>query len=152
MVYEKKRSGDPDYDDKQPPEFHAGGEVVSAGDGVRLSKVTGPSDEAGAHVNLVTDTETLDNRPKPGETATMASLVQDYQAEDTPTTGTEVEADAKDIEHIKAGQAAALASNLEGSGLEVDPSLDSDAPSPSTPGGTSAATPKATSSKTAPKA
>lgn len=141
MVYDKKRSGDPDYDDKQPPEFHAGGEVVSAGDGVRLSPVTGTSDENGAHVNLATDTETLDNRPRPGQVAKAPSLVQDYQAEDTPTEGNEVRADSKDVEHIKASQASVLAVNLENTGLEVD--TDSD---------TKPAPAKAAPAKAAPKA
>jgi len=119
MVYAKKRSGDPDYDDKQPPEFHASGEVVSAGDGVILSRVNGTVDENGAHVSLVTDTETLDNRPAPGEHATSATIVQDYSAEDTPTVGTEVAADSRDIEQIKASQAAVLAVNLDNTGLET---------------------------------
>lgn len=136
MVYAKKRSGDPDYDDKQPPEFHAGGEVVSAGDGVILSKATGPVDEAGAHVSLVADTQTLDNRPIPGETATSATLVQDYSAEDTPTVASEVTADSKDIEAIKAGQSAVLQANLSDTGLEtVDeaPSTPAKSASKSTP-------------------
>lgn len=123
MVYEKKRSGDPDYDDKQPPEFHAGGEVVSAGDGVRLSRVTGPTDADGAHVNLVATTEDLDNRPSPGDVAKAGSLVQDYKPEDTPTMGGEVEADSKDVAHIKSGQESVNAANLDNSGV---PGLKSD--------------------------
>lgn len=111
MVYEKARSGDPDYDDKQPREFHAGGPVVTAGDGreVRLSPVNGPVDAEGAHVNLAVDTMDLDNRPSPGNVASKPSEVQDYSAEDTPTMSEELRADSKDIEQIKAGQAGVRA-------------------------------------------
>lgn len=104
MVYEKKKSGDPDYDDKQPPEFHAGGLVVSAGDGVILSPTNGPVDENGAHVNLATDEDDLDNRPAPGETATAASEVQQYREEDTPAYGETVDADSADVEAAREGQ------------------------------------------------
>jgi hypothetical protein len=76
MVYEKNRSGDPDYDDKQPPEHHLGGQVVSAGDGVFISVPGGPVDASGAHVNLDTSPEDLDNRPAPGGTADETSSVQ----------------------------------------------------------------------------
>lgn len=124
MVYEKTRSGDPDYDDKQPPEFHAGGLVVSAGDGVILSKVNGPVDAEGAHVNLSTSTEDLDNRPSPGNVAKAGSVVQDYSAEDTPTYGEDVEADSKDVEAIKSSQESVQAANMDNMGL---PGLDSGA-------------------------
>lgn len=123
MVYDKKRSGDPDYDDKQPPEFHAGGAVVSAGDGVILSKVNGPIDAEGAHVNLSTSTEDLDNRPSPGNVAEAGSLVQDYSPEDTPTFGEDVEADHKDVQAIKSAQDSVQAANLANSGV---PGLDTD--------------------------
>lgn len=117
MVYEKNKSGDPDYDDKQPPEFHAGGQVVTAGDGVYLTPYAGPVDENGAHVNLDLNPEDLDNRPSPGNVASASSLVQDYVAEDTPTVGKEVEADSKDVDTIKAGQKATNAAMLASSGL-----------------------------------
>lgn len=117
MVYDKNRSGDPDYDDKQPPEFHAGGEVVMAGDGVRLSPVTGPTDAEGAHVNLSTTTDDLDNRPSPGNVAKSGSLVQDYLPEDTPTVGKEVEADRGDVAVIESAQASVQAANLANSGV-----------------------------------
>lgn len=127
MVYEKNKSGDPDYDDKQPPEFHAGGQVVSAGDGVRIDPVNGPVDAEGAHVSLVTSTEDLDNRPAPGEVAKAGSLVQDYFPEDTPTEGVEVDADNKDVDRIKAGQQAAQIANLENSGVTgMDSGVDED--------------------------
>jgi len=124
MVYDKKRSGDPDYDDKQPPEFHAGGIVVSAGDGVILSKVNGPTDGEGAHVNLSTSTEDLDNRPSPGNVAEAGSLVQDYSVEDTPAYGKDVEADHKDVQAIKSAQESVQAANLANSGV---PGVDVDA-------------------------
>jgi hypothetical protein len=107
MVYDKARSGDPDYDDKQPPEFHAG-QVVSAGDGVFITPQGGAVDENGAHVNLAGTTEDGDNRPTPGNVAKVASTVQDYQAEDTPAGTDAVEADKADVEKIRAGQAAMI--------------------------------------------
>lgn len=128
MVYDKNRSGDPDYDDKQPPEFHAGGPVVSAGDGVIIDPVTGPRNMDGAHASLVTTTDDLDNRPSPGGVAKAGSLVQDYKPEDTPTVGKEVSADSGDVEQIKAGQASVQAANLDNSGV---PGLKSDTASTS---------------------
>jgi hypothetical protein len=86
MVYDKKRSGDPDYDDKQPIEAHAG-RIVKSADGrdVLMSDVLGPVDPAtGEHVSLEVTAEDLDNRPAPGEVATQASEVQTYSVEDTP--------------------------------------------------------------------
>jgi hypothetical protein len=141
MVYEKNRSGDPDYDDKQPPEFHAGGQVVSAGDGVRIDPVTGPVDAEGAHANLTVGTEDLDNRPSPGNVAKAGSLVQDYSAEDTPTVGEEVDADHGDVAQIKAGQEAVQAANLANSGIPgMEPDVDTSATQPA-PAVTNAETP-----------
>lgn len=128
MVYEKKRSGDPDYDDKQPPEFHAGGLVVSAGDGVILSPVNGPIDAEGAHVNLAVTEDDLDNRPAPGETATAPSSVQQYNEEDTPAYGEDVEADSEDVERIKASQASVQAAN--GPNVQAPQMEDVPAPKP----------------------
>lgn len=100
MVYDKARSGDPDYDDKQPPEFHSG-LVVTAGDGVYKTDAGGYVDINGAHVNMDDDDPSdraEDNRPSPGNVASASSGVQDYSAEDTPTV-TEAEADkAKDAD------------------------------------------------------
>lgn len=107
MVYQKARSGDPDYDDKQPPEHHAG-QVVSAGDGVFITPQGGAVDINGAHVNLAGNTEDGDNRPEPGKVAKVASTVQDYQAEDTPAGLDAVQADKADVEKIRAGQAAMI--------------------------------------------
>ncbi len=84
MVYEKARSGDPDYDDKQPPEFHSGG-VVTAGDGVFFSEVAGFHDANGAHVNPDAEDDEGDQRPSPGNVASVSSTTQTYAAEDTPT-------------------------------------------------------------------
>lgn len=107
MVYDKARSGDPDYDDKQPPEFHAGG-VVSAGDGVFITPQGGAVDINGAHVNLAGTTEDGDNRPEPGKVAKVSSTVQDYQADSTPAGTDAVQADKADVEKIRAGQAATI--------------------------------------------
>lgn len=139
MVYEKKRSGDPDYDDKQPPEHHAGGLVVSAGDGVILSKTNGPVDENGAHVNLAVTEEDQDNRPAPGEVATAASSVQQYREEDTPAYGETVEADSADVAQVKAGQASVQAAN--------DPNVQ-DSPAPVDEPAPPAKSTKSTTSKT----
>lgn len=80
MVHEKKRSGDPDYDDKVPMDRQVR-EVVTADDGTAafMSPATGPSDVFGAHVNLdnVKGDET-DNRPAPGDVAEEESEVQTY--------------------------------------------------------------------------
>lgn len=121
MVYEKTRSGDPDYDDKQPPEFHAGGQVVSAGDGIFLNPVTGPVDADGAHVNLAVTEDDLDNRPSPGNVASAPSEVQQYAAEDTPTYAEPTQADQKDLDvianaqgSVRAGQVASYRGDTEG--------------------------------------
>lgn len=109
MVYDKVRSGDPDYDDKQPPEFHAGGAVVSAGDGIIVTPATGPIDASGAHVNLAVDEHDLDNRPSPGNVADKPSEVQQYSAEDTPSFREPDEATKADLEHIAESQASVRA-------------------------------------------
>lgn len=87
MVYDKARSGDPDYDDKQPIAAH-GGRIVQGPDGrdVQITENLGPVDPyTGEHVNLDGPTaEDLDNRPRPGEVAKAPSEVQTYSAEDTP--------------------------------------------------------------------
>lgn len=77
MVYDKNKSGDPDFDDKVPAAEHS--RVVKAGDGTEYlySRSTGPSDAQGAHVNLDGPTpEELDTRPAPGEVATEKAEVQ----------------------------------------------------------------------------
>lgn len=111
MVHPKKRSGDPDYDDKQPKEFHAGGNVVSAGDGIFITPQGGVVDENGAHVNLAVDTMDLDNRPAPGEVATEPSEVQDYTEEDT---GMYVDAEQADVDKIADAQASVRAAATAG--------------------------------------
>lgn len=87
MVYEKKKSGDPDYDDKVPMDEQAG-KLVTAGDGreVMLTDNVGPVDRVtGQHVNLDDPKgEEGDNRPAPGGVAEKSSEVQTYSAEDTP--------------------------------------------------------------------
>lgn len=84
MVYEKKKSGDPDFDDKVPPAEH--NTVVRAGDGTivgRMDPALGPVTPDGAHLPQ-TSAEELDTRPAPGEVAEEKSDVQSYTAEDTP--------------------------------------------------------------------
>lgn len=85
MVYEKKKSGDPDFDDKQPREQHAGKTVTSPdGREVLITEATGPVDRVtGVHVNLDEAPDARDNRPAPGGVATEPSEVQTYTAEDT---------------------------------------------------------------------
>jgi hypothetical protein len=86
MVHEKKKSGDPDYDDKVP----AGDQikVVRAGDGTevaRLDPALGPVNALGEHVNLVDPkAEELDTRPAPGEVAEVKAEVQTYDRADVP--------------------------------------------------------------------
>lgn len=126
MVYEKKQSGDPDYDDKQPPEFHSGGPVVSAGDGVRISPVTGPVNAEGAHVNLAVDENDLDNRPAPGETAEKASEVQQYDVKDTPVYQEATDADRADIDAIKEGQKSVRANSEAQGQTDVHVATDDD--------------------------
>lgn len=84
MVHEKKKSGDPDFDDKVPAGEHL--TVVTAGDGKiigRLDPALGPVTPDGAHLPQV-DAEELDTRPAPGEVAEEKASVQTYTAEDTP--------------------------------------------------------------------
>lgn len=86
MVHEKKKSGDPDYDDKVPADQHVG-TVVTAGDGreVRITEANGPQNLDGTHANLDDPKgEDGDNRPAPGGVATEVSDVQTYDAEATP--------------------------------------------------------------------
>jgi len=84
MVHEKKKSGDPDFDDKVPAGDHL--TVVTAGDGKivgRMDPALGPVTPEGSHLPQV-PAEDLDTRPAPGEVAEVKSDVQTYSAEDTP--------------------------------------------------------------------
>lgn len=84
MVHEKKKSGDPDFDDKVPASEHL--TVVTAGDGKvigRIDPATGPVTLEGSHLS-VTPPEEMDTRPAPGEVAEEKSPVQTYSAEDVP--------------------------------------------------------------------
>lgn len=87
MVHEKKKSGDPDYDDKVPADQH-GARIVTAGDGreVLLTESNGPVDRVtGQHVNLDDPKgDEGDNRPAPGQVAEAPSEVQTYDVADTP--------------------------------------------------------------------
>jgi hypothetical protein len=86
MVYEKNKSGDPDFDDKVPLEQH-GGKLAKSPDGreVVITEATGPVDRyTGEHVSMDGPTpEDLDNRPAPGGQAEKPSEVQTYKPEDT---------------------------------------------------------------------
>jgi hypothetical protein len=85
MVYDKKKSGDPDFDDKVPPGDHL--TVVRAGDGTivgRIDPALGPVTPDGSHLSTV-DPEELDTRPAPGEVAEYKADVQTYSAEDVPS-------------------------------------------------------------------
>jgi hypothetical protein len=120
MVYDKARSGDPDYDDKQPPEHHAGN-VVSAGDGVFITPQGGAVDVNGAHVNLAGTDEDGDNRPTPGNVAKYTSTTQNYVAEDTPAGTDAVQADKADVEKIRKGQEAVIAQGQAMANGETEP-------------------------------
>jgi len=133
MVYDKNRSGDPDYDDKQPPEFHAGGAVVSAGDGVIITPATGPVDASGAHVNLAVDEQDLDNRPSPGRVADKPSEVQQYSVEDTPTFLEPTEADQADLKAIEEGQRSVRASSEAQGQTDIRTQDVAEAKNPATP-------------------
>lgn len=90
MVHDKKKSGDPDFDDKVPAETHAGGKVVSAGDGRELfvSDAVGPVNPDGSHAAIdKSDAEQGDNRPAPGDVATEASEAQVFDPADAPGGG-----------------------------------------------------------------
>lgn len=111
MVYQKAKSGDPDYDDKQPIEQHAG-KIVKSADGrdVLMSDVVGPVDPyTGEHVSLDGPTaEDLDNRPAPGEVAKAPSEVQTYSADDTPSAARTDDADVTQPEPAKADADSAV--------------------------------------------
>jgi len=88
MVYDKKRSGDPDYDDKVPPAEHTAVQTAPDGTKYRVYKDQGPTTMDGEHFNLADhDLADLDgdNRPAPGEVATEASSVQSYDPADAPS-------------------------------------------------------------------
>lgn len=92
MVHNKKKSGDPDYDDKVPMGQHAGGELTKDVDGneVLVTETVGPVTAAGSHAVLSDQgVEDGDNRPAPGGVATEESTVQKYD-------GSDVKAAAKD--------------------------------------------------------
>jgi hypothetical protein len=86
MVHEKKKSGDPDYDDKVPTGDHL--TTVRAGDGTVIGRVDpalGPVTPEGSHLAIDVTAEDLDTRPAPGEVAEVKAEVQTYTAEDVPS-------------------------------------------------------------------
>jgi hypothetical protein len=85
MVHEKKKSGDPDFDDKVPAGDHL--TVVRAGDGSivgRVDPALGPVTAEGSHLAIDVTAEDLDTRPEPGGVAEVKAEVQTYEAEDVP--------------------------------------------------------------------
>lgn len=83
MVHDKKRSGDPDYDDKVPLNEQLG-ETVTGPDGetILITESNGPVGPDGAHRNLDVPADEGDNRPAPGGVAKESSTVQTYTRED----------------------------------------------------------------------
>lgn len=77
MVHDKKRSGDPDYDDKVPMVEHVG-ETVTGADGqpVTITETAGPVNADGTHAVLDGDPDEGDNRPAEGGEAKESSTVQ----------------------------------------------------------------------------
>jgi hypothetical protein len=110
MVHEKKKSGDPDFDDKVPAGEHL--TVVRAGDGTivgRMDPALGPVTPEGQHLPAV-DPEELDTRPAPGEVAEEKATVQTYTAEDVPREEISLEeafAPAEDASQRNSGDAVA---------------------------------------------
>lgn len=85
MVHEKRKSGDPDFDDKVPAGDHL--TVVRAGDGTvvgRLDPALGPVTPEGSHLATAATAEDLDTRPEPGGVAEVKAEVQTYTPEDVP--------------------------------------------------------------------
>jgi hypothetical protein len=85
MVYDKRKSGDPDYDDKVPAGDHL--TVVRAGDGTivgRVDPALGPVTADGSHLAIDVTAEDLDTRPEPGGRAEVKAEVQTYEPEDVP--------------------------------------------------------------------
>lgn len=83
MVHDKKRSGDPDYDDKVPMSEQVG-ERVTGPDGqeVIVTETIGPVNLDGSHADLNSPRDDRDNRPAPGGVATESSTVQIYDGQD----------------------------------------------------------------------
>ena len=86
MVHDKKRSGDPDYDDKVPMAEQVG-ETVTGPDGqeVLVTETAGPVNPDGSHADLTGAAAEQDNRPAPGGVATESSTVQQYAPGDADT-------------------------------------------------------------------
>jgi hypothetical protein len=124
MVHEKKKSGDPDYDDKKPIADQTG-RLATSPDGreVIIHEATGPVDRyTGEHVNIDGPTaEDLDNRPAPGGQATEESEVQTYSVKDTPM--------APDHPAVGDGNSPAKKARAEG-GMQI-PATESEKPATS---------------------
>jgi len=75
MVHAKKKSGDPDYDDKVPLDEQLHERVTGPnGEEIVLTDTVGPTLPDGSHAAL--DEEPDDNRPADGGVAKKSSTVQ----------------------------------------------------------------------------
>lgn len=121
MVYDKKRSGDPDYDDKVPADAHAA-KVVRAGDGreVIMTASNGPVNPDGTHADIHDPAgDEGDNRPAPGDVATEASTVQTYTPEDGPKAEVQ-DVEDLDLEEAKRREAESDKQSGDAEGQPVD--------------------------------
>jgi hypothetical protein len=123
MVHEKKKSGDPDYDDKKPIADQTG-RLATSPDGreVIIHEATGPVDRyTGEHVSLDGPTaEDLDKRPAPGGQAEEESEVQTYSVKDTPMAP----------QYPAVGDGNSAAKNTRGEGMQI-PDTQSEEPATS---------------------
>lgn len=136
MVHEKKKSGDPDYDDKQPADMHVG-TVVTAGDGreVRITEANGPQNLDGTHANLDDPKgEDGDNRPAPGEVAQAPSDVQTYDADATPAKNLGTVNSQADLDKLTEDKDAPARQ----SGDQAQAEMEAGTPAPKAPRGRSA--------------
>lgn len=77
MVHDKKRSGDPDFDDKVPMDEQVGEQVTGPdGQPVTITESAGPVNADGTHAVLDADPDEGDNRPAEGGVAKESSTVQ----------------------------------------------------------------------------
>lgn len=98
MVHAKKKSGDPDFDDKVPLSEQLGEQVEVDGETVTVTKTVGPVGPDGSHRNLepieVEDTrpdaknadvpdglESVEDRQHPASAASLSGRVEDASAE-----------------------------------------------------------------------
>jgi|SRR6187397_1412372 hypothetical protein len=129
MVYDKKRSGDPDYDDKVPADQHAA-KVVRAGDGreVIMTESVGPVNPDGTHADIHDPAgDEGDHRPAPGDVATEPSTVQTYTPEDGP------QPKVQDVEDLDREEAQRREADGDKSSSDTDAQRPVDAPKSEVP-------------------